>query len=31
MLGAVRGGGDCGYTVRGEPSTIVGFTVGIGG
>ena len=31
MLGALRGGGDRGYTMRGEPSVIVGFKAGIGG
>ena len=31
MLGALRGGGDCGYIVRGECSVIVWFKAGIRG
>ena len=28
MLGALRGGGDCGYIVRGERSIIIGAEAG---
>lgn len=31
MLGAVRGGGDCGYIMRGERAIIVRFETGIRG